>query len=32
VTGRSPVYFLLAAGNWTGTCGEVLMTLVLPSE
>lgn len=25
-------YFRLAAGSWTGTCGEVLITLVLPSE
>jgi len=31
-TGRSPFYFRLAAGSWTGTCGEVLITLVLPSE
>jgi hypothetical protein len=25
------VYFRLAPGSWTGTCGEVLMTLGLPS-
>jgi hypothetical protein len=31
-TGRNPVYFRVAAGSWTGTCGEVLITRVLPSE
>jgi len=26
------VYFRLAPGSWTGTCGEVLITLGAPSE
>jgi hypothetical protein len=30
--GRNPIYFRLASGNCTGTCGEVLITRVLPSE
>ncbi|MGH6707357.1 MAG: hypothetical protein ACREEK_00165 [Bradyrhizobium sp.] len=30
--GTGPIYFRLAAGSSTGTCGEVLMTRVLPSE
>jgi hypothetical protein len=28
----NPIYFRLALGSWTGTCGEVLITRVLPSE
>ena len=29
--GRSRIYFRLAPGSWTGTCGEVLMTFGAPS-
>ncbi len=32
LTGQAPIHFRPAAGSWTGMCGEVLMTRVLPSE
>jgi hypothetical protein len=30
--GSIPIHFRLAAGSWTGMCGEALTTRVLPSE